>query len=128
MVVETILLVISAYLLGSVPTAYLVTKWFRGKDLRQYGSGNVGMSNLWQVTSMRLTIPAIIFDLGKGVLAVWVAHLLGMGITQQVAVGLATIVGHSWPVFLRFNGGRGVLTTLGVTLILPSDFTALLHW
>jgi len=64
-------------------------------------------------------MPIIPFDLGKGMLAVWIAHLVGLDVTQQVIVGLATIVGHNWSVFLRFGGGRGMLTTLGVALILP---------
>lgn len=58
------------------------------------------------------------FDFGKGAVVVWVATLLGLGIIPQVTVGLAAIVGHNWPVFLRFNGGRGILTTLGVVTIL----------
>ena len=111
-------LLIAAYLLGSVPAAYLVAKWSRGIDLRQYGSGNVGASNLLTITSKWIAIPVIIFDVGKGVVIIWIAQLLGLGIAEQVAVGLAAIIGHNWPVFLRFNGGRGALTTIGVLLIL----------
>ena len=118
MVIEFVLLIIGAYLLGSVPAAYLAAKWSRRIDLRQYGTGNVSVGNLWRMTSKRLTIPVVIFDLGKGAAMVWAAQLLGLGIAQQVTVGLAAIIGHNWPVFLRFNGGRGVLTTLGVVFIL----------
>jgi len=118
MAIEFGLLIVGAYLLGSVPTAYLVGKWFRGIDIRQYGSGNVGVTNLLGLTSKRLGIPVIIFDLGKGAVMVLAAQLVGMGIVQQVIVGLAAIIGHNWPVFLRFNGGRGVLTTLGIVLML----------
>ncbi|MBA7474929.1 putative glycerol-3-phosphate acyltransferase [subsurface metagenome] len=113
------LLIAGAYLLGSMPAAYLVARWSRGVDLRQFGSGNVGATNLLELTSKRLTIPVIIFDLVKGAIMVWVAQIVGLSIAQQVTVGLATIMGHNWPVFLRFNGGRGVLTTLGVVLMLP---------
>jgi len=113
-----ILLTLTAYLLGSVPLAYLVVKWSRGIDLRRYGSGNVGASNVVAVASKRLAIVVIIFDLGKGALMVWVAQLLGLGIAQQVTVGLAAIIGHSWSVFLGFSGGRGILTSLGVISIL----------
>ncbi len=119
MAIEFGLLIVGAYLLGSAPAAYLVAKWFRGVDIRQYGSGNVGATNLLRLTSKRLAIPVIIFDLGKGAVTVGAAQLLGMSLAQQVIVGLATIVGHNWPVFLRFNGGRGVLTTLGVAFVLP---------
>ena len=104
--------------MGSVPAAYLAARWSRGVDIRQFGTGNVGASNLLRLTSKRITIPVVIFDLGKGALMVWTAQLLGLDITQQITVGLATIIGHNWPVFLRFNGGRGIFTTLGVISIL----------
>ena len=119
MAIEFVLLVLGAYLVGSVPAAYLAVKLSRGIDIRQYGSGNVGVSNLFGLTSKRIAIPVIIFDLGKGMGMVGAAQWLGMDITQQVAAGLATIIGHNWPVFLRFNGGRGLLTTLGIALMLP---------
>ncbi len=116
--IKFVSLILGAYLLGSVPASYLVAKWSRGIDLRQYGSGNLGASNLLKFTSKRLAIPVIIFDTGKGAVIVWAAQLAGLGITQQVTVGLAAIIGHNWPVFLRFNGGRGILTSLGVASIL----------
>ena len=112
-------LMLGAYLLGSVPIAYLVAKLARGIDLRQYGTGQVGGGNLWRMTSWRLALPVGIFDLSKGLVMVWVAVLLGLDIAQQLAVGLAAIIGHNWSVFLRFSGGRGVGTTIGVILILP---------
>jgi len=117
-VIKFVLLLIGAYLLGSVPAAYLAARWFRGIDIRQFGTGNVGASNLLRLTSKRIAIPVVIFDLGKGALMVWTAQLLGLDITQQVTVGLAAIIGHNWPVFLRFNGGRGIFTSLGVISIL----------
>ena len=104
--------------MGSVPTAYLVAKWSRGIDIRQYGSGNIGASNILRSTSKWLAIPVTVFDIGKGTLAVWVVQLLGLGVMGQVVVGLAAILGHNWPVFLRFQGGRGIFTSLGVILIL----------
>lgn len=118
MAIEFGLLTLGAYLLGSVPAAYLAARWFRGIDIRQFGTGNVGASNLLRLTSKRIAIPVIIFDLGKGAAMVWVAQVMGLGIGQQVTVGLAAIIGHNWPVFLRFNGGRGILTTLGIVFIL----------
>jgi len=112
-------LILGAYLLGSVPVAYLGAKLSRGIDLRQYGTGQVGSGNLYRMTSRRLGVPVILFDLGKGVVMVWVAELLGLDIAQQLVVGLAAIIGHNWSVFLRFSGGRGIITTLGIILILP---------
>ena len=114
MTIEFVLLSIAAYLLGSVPAAYLVAKWSRGIDIRQYGTGNVGASNVLSVTSKWLAIPVIIFDIGKGALAIWIAQLLGLGAAEQVTVGIITVIGHNWPIFLRFQGGRGIFTTLGV--------------
>ncbi len=113
-----VLLILGAYLLGSVPAAYIAARFTRGVDIREYGSGNVGVSNLLKVTSKWLVIPVALFDLGKGALAVWVAQLLGLGLLEQVIAGLAVIVGHNWPVFLRFSGGRGILTVAGVLSIL----------
>lgn len=120
MAVELGLLILGGYLLGSVPAAYLVAKWSRGIDLRHYGSGSIGASNLWKSTNKYLALPVILFDIGKGMLMVWVAYLVGLDIVAQVAVALAAIIGHNWPVFLRFKGGRGVLTTLGAAIILPA--------
>ena len=114
MTIEFVLLSIAAYLLGSVPAAYLVAKWSRGIDIRQYGTGNVGASNVLSVTSKWLAIPVIIFDIGKGASAIWIAQLLGLGAAEQVTVGIITVIGHNWPIFLRFQGGRGIFTTLGV--------------
>ncbi len=128
MVIESVLLVLGAYLLGSVPMAYLVARIYRGVDLRRYGSGNVGATNVARLTSKWVGIAVGIFDLGKGMLVVWVAQLIGLGIALQVVVGVAAIIGHNWSAFLRFSGGRGVLTTLGVALILPLLNGPLVPW
>jgi len=110
---------VGAYLLGSVPSAYLAGKWSRGVDIRRYGSGNVGATNLLRITSRRVALPVIIFDSAKGIIMVAVAWQLGLGVTEQLVVGIAAIVGHNWPVFLRFSGGRGGITTMGVAFIIP---------
>ncbi len=118
MAFEFWLLVLGAYLLGSVPAAYLVARWSQGIDIRQYGSGNVGAGNIWRSASKPLALLVGFFDLGKGVVMVWAAQLLGLDVAQQVAVGVAAIIGHNWPIFLRFSGGRGILTYLGIIFIL----------
>ena len=112
-------LILAAYLLGSVPAAYLAARLARGIDIRQHGTGQLGGGNLWRVTSWKLGVSVGIFDAGKGMLMVWVAQLLGMSVPQQLVVGAAAVIGHNWPVFLRFSGGRGVATTMGVVFILP---------
>lgn len=118
MLLVVILMVIAGYLVGSIPAAYLVARWRRGVDIRQHGSGNVGAANTLTVVGKRWSVAVTIFDIGKGALMVWFAQLLEMNTFQQAAVGLATIIGHDWPVFLHFQGGRGVFTTLGVITIL----------
>jgi len=118
MIIEFLLLCIGAYLLGSVPFAFLLAKWFYGIDIRQHGTGKVGAANVLRVASKWLAVPVAIFDIGKGALMVWAAQLLGMEAAVQVTVGLITIAGHNWSVFLRFRGGRGIFTSLGVITIL----------
>ena len=120
------LLIIGGYLLGSVPVAYLVAKLVRGIDIRRYGSGNVGAANALRVVSKWGAIPVLVFDLVKGIIAIWVAQWIGLGTTEQVVIGLAAVIGHNWPVFLGFNGGRGALTTLGVALFLAPVIAAVL--
>jgi glycerol-3-phosphate acyltransferase PlsY len=117
MIIWTVLIV-AAYLLGSVPVSYLAAR-SRGIDLRQHGTGQVGGGNLWRTTSRRLGLLAGIFDFLKGMAMIAVAWSQGLDVAQQLAVGLAVIVGHNWPVFLRFHGGRGIATTLGILIIIP---------
>jgi glycerol-3-phosphate acyltransferase PlsY len=116
--VELILLIIGSYLLGSVPAAYLAVKWSRGTDIRKQGTGNVGAANVLSTGPKWLAIPVALFDIGKGAFCVWVAQLLDLGAAQQVTAGFFVVIGHNWPVFLRFRGGRGVFATLGVITIL----------
>jgi glycerol-3-phosphate acyltransferase PlsY len=118
MIIQVILLTIAAYLVGSIPAAYLVARWRRGVDIRKHGSGNVGAANTLTVVGKRWSVGVTIFDIGKGALMVWFAQLLDFNIASQAAVGIAAIIGHDWPVFLHFQGGRGVFTSLGVVAIL----------
>lgn len=102
-----------AYLLGSIPFGYIVARVFFGIDIRRHGSGNIGFSNILRTLGWK---PAVVVFLGdglKGVVAVVIAGLSGNA-TLALAAGVAAIAGHNWPVFLGFNGGRGVTTSLGV--------------
>jgi glycerol-3-phosphate acyltransferase PlsY len=118
MVAVLIALMIVAYLLGSVPVSYLVGRR-KGIDLRKQGTRQVGGGNLWRMTSRTLGLLVGFWDFFKGLLVVVIAWLVGLDAGQQLMVGLAIIVGHNWPVFLRFHGGRGIATLLGVVVILP---------
>ena len=111
-------LIICAYLLGSVPASYLAART-HGIDLRKQGTSQVGGGNLWRMTSWKLGLPVGLFDFVKGAGMAWIAQALGMNEGQQIVVGLATVAGHNWPVFLRFHGGRGIATTIGIIMILP---------
>jgi acyl phosphate:glycerol-3-phosphate acyltransferase len=113
-----ILCIVTTYLFGSIPVAYLAVKWRYGKDLRNYGSGQVGGSNVYRSFSKKLGIVVGLYDILKGILVVGVAQLLNLDTAHQVAMGLAIIIGHNWSVFLCFDAGRGVATSIGVGLIL----------
>ena len=113
-----ILYTIAAYLFGAIPIAFLVVKWRYGKDIRRYGSGQAGGSNVYRSFSKKLGIAVALYDILKGILVIVVARLLNLDIAHQVVMGLAVIIGHNWPVFLKFNAGRGVATSIGVGLYL----------
>jgi len=113
-----IVLIIVAYLFGSIPLSYLVGK-MRGIDLRKQGTHQVGGGNLWRMTSRKLGLIVGFFDFLKGILMLGVAQHQGLDAGQQLVVGLAVIIGHNWPVFLHFHGGRGIATLLGLAIILP---------
>jgi acyl phosphate:glycerol-3-phosphate acyltransferase len=113
-----ILMLIGAYLIGSIPTAFIIVKWRYKSDIRQYGSGSVGASNVYRNFSKRFGILVFFWDVAKGVLVIGVAQMLHMDLVFQIATGLAVVIGHNWPVFLKFNAGRGIATTLGVSFML----------
>jgi glycerol-3-phosphate acyltransferase PlsY len=125
--VESVLLIIGAYLLGSIPTAYLVGKWLKGRDLRRYGSGTVSGSMVYEHVARWAVIPVGLFDLGKAALPAWLALELELGMPVATTAGLAAVAGHNWPLFLHFTGGRGLGTFLGLLLVIfPWGFPWLL--
>ena len=127
MIVPSILLVVAGYLLGSIPTAYWVGRWLRGRDLRRYGSGTVSGSMVYEHIARWAVVPVGLFDIGKAALPTWLGLRLGLGYPAAAMAGLAAILGHNWPVFLRFTGGRGLGCFLGVLLVLfPWGFPWLL--
>jgi acyl phosphate:glycerol-3-phosphate acyltransferase len=108
------------YLLGSVPSGWLVMKLYRNQDLRKLGSGNIGAANVFRSAGPGAFTATLIADGLKGFIPVMTGIALGLG-DQEIAlagIGLAAVIGHTWPIFLGFRGGKGVATSGGVLLAL----------
>jgi len=112
------LIIILAYLLGSIPTAYILGRFVKSTDIRKVGSGNVGTVNAFRSLGLRPALVIAAVDIGKGMLAVLAVQALGLALPVILLAGAAAVIGHNWPVFLHFQGGRGSATTVGVLLIL----------
>jgi len=118
-----ILAVVIGYLLGSIPFAYIAARLIKGVDIRRVGGGNVGALNTMREIGTFAGLAVLLADMGKGALAVLIAQWLGVSLIFVFIVGLAAVVGHSWPVFLKFKGGMGGATAMGVLLALtPVEF------
>ena len=110
------------YAVGSLPIGYLVAQGTGGVDLRRVGSGNVGATNAYRTSGFALAIGVLLADIGKGAAAVWLA-----GNANMAAAGVAAVVGHIYPIWLRCRGGKGVATASGVFAMLapiPTLFAA----
>ncbi|MCK4538495.1 MAG: glycerol-3-phosphate 1-O-acyltransferase PlsY [Candidatus Krumholzibacteria bacterium] len=116
-VVRFILILVPCYLLGSIPSSYIMGKLLRGIDLRQHGSGNLGAANTFRVLGAKAAVPVLLFDIGKGFLAVKIVGMFGVGGILQILTGvLVVILGHNYSIFVKFSGGKGVGTTAGAFL------------
>lgn len=105
------------YLLGSLPMGVLVARWLRGVDLRRGGSGHIGALNTLRQAGKGAAALTLLLDLGKGLLATWLAARYGWTAFAPAAAGTAVIVGHCWPVWLRFRGGMGLATGAGAVVL-----------
>lgn len=110
---EKIIFIFAGYLIGSIPTGYLIGKIFKGIDIRKYGSGNIGATNVYRILGKRAAIFTLVIDFAKGFIPVILAKQFIGGILP-ILVGIAAICGHSWTIFLKFRGGKGVATASGV--------------
>ncbi len=116
--IEPILALLLGYLLGSVPFGVLLTRLSGGGDLRQTGSGNIGATNVLRTGNKTLAALTLLLDMGKGYAAVYIALQISAGL--GVLAGLGAFLGHLYPVWLRFKGGKGVATLLGlITALIP---------
>lgn len=103
-----------AYLLGSIPSAYLVGRLLKGLDIREAGDGRLGAAATYRRVGLAGGLIVGLMDLAKGAAAVFLAQVLGFPLLVVLLAGLAVVVGHNWSIFLRFKGGKGALTICGV--------------
>ena len=117
------LLIITAYFIGSIPTALIISRKFFGIDIREYGSGTMGATNAFRILGAKFGTIIMVLDILKGMLAVGLFYFLPFYITNEfertnfmIALGLSAVIGHIFPVFADFKGGKGVATLLGMIL------------
>lgn len=120
-----ILSLVAAYLLGAIPTGFLLVKWTTGRDVRSLGSGNTGATNVLRTSGLMVGMATLACDIGKGYLAAWLAARLTLSDPLAApAAALAAMAGHAYPVFLKFRGGKAVATFAGAFLFLAPLATA----
>ncbi|SDM77704.1 glycerol-3-phosphate acyltransferase PlsY [Fictibacillus solisalsi] len=122
---DILLLFIGAYLLGSISFSYIITKGFKKGDIRKLGSGNAGATNTLRVIGVGPAILVLLLDALKGIVPVWIALSLHYPLITAIVAGGMAIIGHNWPVYYGFKGGKGVATTIGV-FVMASFFPSLI--
>ena len=115
---QAALLIVGAFVVGSTPTGYLAARLLKDVDLRRFGSGTPTGSMVYEHVARWAVVPVGLIDVGKAALPTWLALQLDLGVEVAVAAGLAAVVGHNWPVFLGFTGGRGLSGFLGVLVVI----------
>jgi len=116
--VSMLSVVVAAYLLGSIPFALVLARRLGGRDLRRVGSGNLGAANVLRASGVSVGVLVALLDVAKGSASVWLAEHIAPSSGTQAAAGLAAIVGHIYPLWLGFHGGKGVATACGVFAVL----------
>lgn len=121
-----VLIIISCYLLGSIPFGYIVGKLFKKVDIRELGSGNIGASNAFRILGPSLASLILIGDIGKGILSIYLVRYFNIdNLLILTIAGLVVILGHDWSLFLGFKGGKGIATTFGVVFALNPTISIL---
>ncbi len=119
-IVYTVLLALASYLIGSVNSSILISRIVTGKDIRESGSGNAGATNMLRTMGKKYAVITLVVDILKGVIAVLLSRLAimyGAVAGAEYIAGVAVVLGHNFPVFFGFRGGKGVATSLGVVLM-----------
>jgi glycerol-3-phosphate acyltransferase PlsY len=122
---DTLLPLLLGYGVGSLPLGFLVASRLRGIDLRRVGSGNVGAANVYRTAGLAIAALVVVVDVAKGASSVLLAARMTTGSAAPVAAGVAAVIGHVYPVWLRFHGGKGVATACGVFWTLAPVATAI---
>ena len=126
MIQETFIVIslaLGAYVVGSVPTAYILVRWMEGEDIRDFGSRNVGALNAYNRTGAWAGLLVLLVDTAKGVLAVAAPRLLGVDPWVLFITTPLVVAGHNWPVFLNFRGGKGAAAIFGISLVIAPWLT-----
>ncbi|MBL4615145.1 MAG: glycerol-3-phosphate 1-O-acyltransferase PlsY [Magnetovibrio sp.] len=121
---------LGAYFLGSIPFGIVIARLFGLGDLRQIGSGNIGATNVLRTGNKSAAFLTLVLDIGKGAIAVGITHLMTTDPYAMLAAGFWAVIGHNFPVWLKFKGGKGVATTLGVLVATawPVGLAAIATW
>ena len=106
--------ILAAYLIGSFPPAYVIARLRKGIDIRQIGSRNMGAMNVFYSVGFAEGLLALALDIGKGAAAIALVRWLGVPVIMELMAGVVVVIGHSFPVFLKFRGGRGGATCIGI--------------
>lgn len=116
--IKFLILLIVAYLLGSIPNALWIGKLFKNIDVREYGSGNVGATNAARILGWKLGLFTLILDALKGSISVYIAKKIGLNDIYVILISLSAVLGHSYSIYLNFKGGKAVATSLGIFIVL----------
>lgn len=118
-IMQYIILMLIAYLLGSIPTGKILGFWLKGIDIQSHGSGNIGFANACRVLGMKIGVLVLIGDISKSFLPLLVAKVY-LGVDQYVlmTMGVAAVLGHAYPVWLRFRGGKSIATGFGAMIVI----------
>ncbi|MGB3346589.1 MAG: glycerol-3-phosphate acyltransferase [Candidatus Humimicrobiia bacterium] len=114
-----------SYIIGSIPFSYIIAKLFKGKDIRKLGTKNVGAMNVISVAGLVPGLIALFLDILKGALTVYLTEKITGNLAVSLFAGLFTVIGHNWSIFLKFKGGKGIATAIGV-LLLTSPLSVLI--
>ena len=117
-IIRIVLLMIVSYFLGAIPSAYFAGRLIKGIDLRKYGSGTVSGSMVYEHVAKWAVVPVGLFDIAKAAIPSWVGVQLGLGEIVALMAGMSAAIGHNWPIYLSFTGGRGLSNFAGIMLVL----------